>query len=183
MSEVPLRERKPGWLWWPIRSGAALAGLCAALALASMMFLMLVDVTGRYVFNSPVPGAGEMIELLLGVVVFAALPLVTAANEHIRLDYFDKILAGRLQPLVRALVDLVSGGVMGLLAWRLIARTQTIMRYGDTTPFLNVPITPVAIFISVCAAASALIFFYQALCAVRAAVTGAPVPPSAPGSA
>ncbi len=183
MTETPPPDGVARRPWWPMRLGAALAGLCAAVALAAIMFLMLVDVTGRYVFNSPVPGAGEVIELLMGVVVFAALPLVTAANEHIRLDYFDKMLSGRIQPLARALVDLLSAGIMGLLAWRLIVKTQTIMRYGDSTPFLNVPVTPVAIFISVCAVASALIFLYQAMISVRAVITGAPVPPVNEGRA
>lgn len=74
----------------PPRSGLArtaqtAAGTCAAIALASIMFLMLIDVTGRYLFNAPLPGAAEIIELAMGVCVFAALPLVTASNEHIRL--------------------------------------------------------------------------------------------------
>jgi len=171
---------------------------CAAVALLGIMLLMLVDVAGRYLFNAPVPGAGEVIELLMGITVFAALPLVTARGEHVRLDYLERALQKRaakqagekpahnqpdsrqerrvcvhprgwvsginwasLAALADAVVVSLSAAVMLLLAWRLALKAQTVWRYGDSTPFLNIPVAPVAMFISVCAAACAVIFLLQ----------------------
>lgn len=152
----------PRWSRPLVRGAEGIAAVCAALALAGIMFLMLVDVTGRYLFNAPVPGAAEIIELAMGVTVFAALPLVTARDEHIRLDYFDHWLRGRLRPAVRALVELISAGVLGLIAWRLAEKSLTVMQYGDSTPFLRVPVAPVAWFITACAAVSTVIFLFHA---------------------
>lgn len=164
----------------PRRMGPALchaarltAATCAALALASIMLLMLADVGGRYLFNAPVPGAAEVIELAMGVTVFAALPLVTARNEHIRLDYLNNMLKGRIQGLTDALVTTISAGGMGLLAWRIGEKALTIHRYGDTTPFLRIPIAPVAYFLAGCAAAAAVIFVWQALKSWHQAILGA----------
>lgn len=150
------------------------AGACAAMALFGIMLLMLLDVAGRYLYNSPVPGAAEVIELLMGVTVFAALPLVTAANEHIRLDYLSQAVRGRAQALTHALVTTISVGGMGLLAWRIADKALTVARYGDTTPFLRIPMAPIAAFIAVCAAVSALIFLLQALGFWRQAIAGMP---------
>ena len=150
------------------------AGGCAAIALASIMFLMLIDVTGRYLFNAPLPGAAEIIELAMGVCVFAALPLVTASNEHIRLDYLSNAARGRVQALTNALVATISTGGMGLLAWRIVDKALSIARYGDTTPFLKIPMAPIALFIALCAIASALIFLMQALRFWQHTLTGTP---------
>ena len=163
----------------PPRSGLArtaqtAAGACAAIALASIMFLMLIDVTGRYLFNAPLPGAAEIIELAMGVCVFAALPLVTASNEHIRLDYLSNAVRGRVQALTNALVATISAAGMGLLAWRIADKALSIARYGDTTPFLKIPMAPIALFIALCAAISALIFLIHALRFWQHTITGRP---------
>lgn len=156
------------------RAAQTAAGGCAAIALASIMFLMLIDVTGRYLFNAPLPGAAEIIELAMGVCVFAALPLVTASNEHIRLDYLSNAARGRVQALTNALVGTISAAGMGLLAWRIVDKALSIIRYGDTTPFLNIPMAPIALFIALCAAISALIFLMQALRFWQHTITGTP---------
>lgn len=141
----------------------AVAGGCAALALTGIMFLMLIDVTGRYLFNAPIPGAAELIELAMGVTVFSALPLVTASKEHIRLDYLSQVTRGRAKALTNAVVTTLSTAGMTLLAWRIIDKALAIARYGDTTPYLKVPMAPIALFIALCASVSALIFLLQAL--------------------
>ncbi|WJJ92541.1 TRAP transporter small permease [Neopusillimonas aromaticivorans] len=163
----------------PPRSGLArtaqtAAGACAAIALASIMFLMLIDVTGRYLFNAPLPGAVEIIELAMGVCVFAALPLVTASNEHIRLDYLSNAVRGRVRALTNAIVATISTAGMVLLAWRIVDKALSIARYGDTTPFLKIPMAPIALFIALCAAISALIFLMQALRFWQHTITGTP---------
>ncbi len=174
MSETENPAARPGG-WRRLEHAARLAaGACAALSLFGIMLLMLLDVAGRYLFNSPVPGAAEIIELAMGVLVFAALPLVTAANEHIRLDYLSQAVRGRAQALTNALVTSISAGGMGLLAWRIADKALTVARYGDTTPFLRLPMAPIAVFIAFCAAVSAFIFVLQALAFWRQTVVGAP---------
>jgi len=159
-----------------LQSSRQVAAGCAATALFGIMLLMLVDVIGRYLFNSPVPGAGEVIELAMGITVFAALPLVTQQGEHVRLDYLIRAVQrktrGRVQALVEAVVVSISAAVMALLAWRLAIKSVTVWRYGDSTPFLSIPIAPVAFFISCCAVASALIFGWQGLKAWRRTLLG-----------
>ncbi|MCB5364274.1 TRAP transporter small permease [Pusillimonas sp. CC-YST705] len=158
------------------RAAGLIAAFCAAVSLLSIMVLMLLDVSGRYLFNSPVPGAAEIIELAMGITVFSALPLVTARNEHIRLDYLSQALHGRVQAFTNAIVGTISTAGMGLLAWRIAEKALTLQRYGDTTPFLRIPISPIAWFITVCAAAAALIFLWHALRFWYQAIAGASHP-------
>ena len=53
------------------------------------MAITTVDVIGRYMFNWPLRGAFEITELLLLMLIFAGLPLVSQADEHVTLDFID----------------------------------------------------------------------------------------------
>lgn len=65
-----------------------LGGLAATFLLV-LMLITLVDVVGRYGFNSPVNGSFEITELLLAAIIFSALPLVVAKDQNITVDLID----------------------------------------------------------------------------------------------
>ena len=62
------------------------AAALAAISLVALAVLTFFDVIGRYVFFSPVPGAVELIQDLMAVLMFGALACATRANEHVRVD-------------------------------------------------------------------------------------------------
>jgi TRAP-type C4-dicarboxylate transport system permease small subunit len=70
---------------WERRADAVL-GIAASAILFAMMTLTFVDVVARYVFNRPISGAFEVTELLLLVLIFAGLPLVSHADEHVTME-------------------------------------------------------------------------------------------------
>ena len=144
------------------RVGISATNLCAASTLAAIMLLMVIDVTARYLFNSPVPGTGEIIELAMAVLVFSALPMTTLRREHVTLDYMENLLPTDARRVVSAFADVATAAIIGFLAWRLAEKSATIIRYGDTTPYLNWPIAPIAIFVSVMSAATAALLAISA---------------------
>ncbi|MGZ0247129.1 MAG: TRAP transporter small permease, partial [Alphaproteobacteria bacterium] len=78
-------ESVAGHFRWPVRILTAMA----ALFMLGIAAVTVVDVTGRYAFNSPIPGGVEVIEFLLGLTIFSALPLVTVKRSHITVELFD----------------------------------------------------------------------------------------------
>jgi TRAP-type C4-dicarboxylate transport system permease small subunit len=64
-------------------------GAAAAVLLFGLMLITTADVIGRYIFNWPLRGAFEITELLLLALIFAGLPLVSRADEHVTLDFID----------------------------------------------------------------------------------------------
>lgn len=118
--------------------------LVAATLLFVMMGVTFVDVVGRYVFAKPLTGAFELTEVLLGLVVFAGLPIVTRRGEHVTVD----LVTMRLPPLPRAalarIAALATALVLAVLAWRLGLQARDISAYGDATVFLGIPLGPVA---------------------------------------
>ena len=119
-------------------------GLLAAAALFAIMWLTVVDVSGRKFLSNSVPGALEITEILMVVVIFGALPLVSWRNEHVTFDSFDAYLPGWLKALQSRLVNGVCGGVFGFLGYLMVMRGNRFTEYGDTTAYLLLPVAPVA---------------------------------------
>ena len=76
-----------------------LCGLLAAVALFAIMVLTLVDVLGRKLLSRSVTGSLELTEILMVVVIFAALPLVSLKGEHVVFDSLDPLLPDGLRRL------------------------------------------------------------------------------------
>ena len=118
----------------------ALGGLLAAVALFAIMILTLLDVSGRKLLSSSVPGSLELTELLMVVVIFAALPLVALAGEHVVFDSLDRFLPPWLRRAQQALVDLLCAAAMVGLAWLMWTKGGQMLEYGDTTAQLKLPL-------------------------------------------
>lgn len=120
------------------------SGLMAAVALFTIMWLTLIDVTGRKFFNHSVPGSLEITEVLMVVVIFGALPLVSWRGEHVVFDSLDPVVPQWLQPLQQRLVHAVCALVFAFMARLMVLRADRFSEYGDITIYLQLPLSPVA---------------------------------------
>ncbi|MBT3768727.1 MAG: TRAP transporter small permease, partial [Acidiferrobacteraceae bacterium] len=91
-------------------------GGLAALVLFLMMLLTFVDVIGRYLLNAPVTGSFEIIELMVAALVFCALPLVTAREEHVTVDLFSHLLSARTEQTRAVVVGLLNAIILTAMA-------------------------------------------------------------------
>lgn len=119
-----------------------LCGLLAASALFSIMSLTLVDVIGRKLWDASLPGALELTELLMVVVIFAALPLVSAQREHVVFDSLDGVLPVTVRRAQQLLVDLLCGALLAGLAWLMAVKASQMGQFGDITAQLKLPLSP-----------------------------------------
>lgn len=118
----------------------SLCGLLAALALFGIMGLTFVDVMGRKFFSGSLPGALELTELLMVVVIFTSLPLVALAGEHVVFDALDRWLPRWLQRAQQSLMELFCAAAMAGLAWLMWTKAGQLSEYGDTTSQLKLPL-------------------------------------------
>ena len=120
------------------------SGLIAAMALFSIMWLTLVDVTGRKFFAHSLPGGLEITEILMVMVIFGALPLVSWRSEHVVFDSLDAFIPDWLKGFQARFVHLICAGVFGFLARLMAMRAERFAEYGDKTVHLELAISPVA---------------------------------------
>lgn len=143
------------------RRADALLGIAASAILFCMMLLTFVDVVARYVFSRPLRGAFEVTELMLLVLIFAGLPLVSHADEHVTIDFIDRLLAARAREALQRMVHGGCAALMFFLTWLMWRKAGTIAGYGDTTDVLKVLVGPFVYFMAAMIALAGLIHLYK----------------------
>ena len=124
------------------RALEVLCGTLAASALFAIMWLTLIDVSGRKALSTSVPGSLELTELLMVAVIFAGLPLVSLQGEHVVFDSLDSRLPPAWLRVQRAVVDALCAGLLAGLAGLMWAKAGQMASYGDITAQLKLPIGP-----------------------------------------
>lgn len=138
-------------------------GLVMCVLLFALMILTTIDVTGRYVFDNPLPGTVEYTELGLGILVFGSLPLVTARQEHITIDIFDFLLRARRKYVQQICVNALGCAITAFIAWRIFVKAEELASNGDLSINMQLPLAPVAYFMSGMSAIAALIMLMLTL--------------------
>ena len=146
---------------WERRADAVL-GVAASAILMAMMCLTFVDVVARYVFNRPIRGGFEVTELLLLVLIFAGLPLVSHADEHVTMDFIDRLLRSRTRALWNRCIHVAVAALMFFMAWQVTIKAGRISSYGDATDVLRIVYGPFVYFSAAMIGLAGLIHFYKA---------------------
>ncbi len=152
-----------GRLW--VLAERLLEAVMAAFLLA-MALITGIDVIGRYVFNAPLSGGYEIVQYLMAVSVFAALPLAARAEGHLTIDLFTGRLTPRARRWHRVVMLAVSALVLAFLAWRMGAQAQVMSSRQMVSGSLGLPLAPVGWTMTALAwlsVAVTLVLFAQAL--------------------
>jgi TRAP-type transport system small permease protein len=114
-----------------------LSALLCSSALFSIMALTFFDVLGRKFFSRSIPGSFEVTELLMVVVIFAALPLVSQRGEHVMFDSLDAITPAWLLNIQKSVVSALSAVAMLGLGWLMWQTGNQFVESGETTAQLK----------------------------------------------
>jgi TRAP-type C4-dicarboxylate transport system permease small subunit len=138
-----------------------------ALAVMAMALLTNVDVVGRYVFNKPVQGGLDLVELLMAVIVACGIAVTTAVDDHISVDsLFDK-LPSFGQRILRIFAGLLSSVVFAILAWQSVQGGVDVFDSAKATNILKIPIYPFQFFLAVGFMASLIFSVVQTILLLR----------------
>jgi TRAP-type C4-dicarboxylate transport system permease small subunit len=145
---------------WEQRADAVL-GIAASALLLCLMLVTFVDVVARYLFNRPIRGAFELTELILLVLIFAGLPLVSHADEHVTMDFIDRMLPARAVPVLIRVAHGLVAAVFFFLTWQVLIKAGRIAGYGDTTDVLRIPVGPFVYFMAAMIGLTALVHVFK----------------------
>jgi len=134
-----------------------LCGLLAGAALFAIMALTFLDVLGRKFADRSITGSLEMTELLMVIVIFAALPLVSLRGEHVVFDSMDSHMPAAALRVQKAIINALIGVMLlalGYLMWR---TGGDFVQSGETTAQLKLAKAPFIYGMAVLCALSGLI--------------------------
>jgi len=135
----------------------------SALVLFALMAMTCIDVVGRYFFNSPLDGATELTQLMMGLIVFAVLPTVCYREEHVSVDLLDLWMPPSWINARQIVLNLLMAVMMIFVAWRVWISATFMAEYGDTTEFLAIPYAPITYFIAVMSGTASIAFLFNVL--------------------
>ena len=130
------------------RADAVAAPLCrlltriAAGCLAAMAALSVADVLGRYLLNRPLPGALELSEFCLALLVFFCLGSTGLGNTQVVVDIVIERFPWRLRAATEAVNALLGAGLWGLIAWRSADQAWHVAQKGEISTILALPAAP-----------------------------------------
>lgn len=113
--------------------------LLSGTAIVTLMSLTFFDVLGRKFYRS-IPGALEISEMLMVLVLFCALPLVSWRSEHVSFELVDSIYKGAAARWSRVMMDLICAAALGLLGWACWGYAGRTLQDGDLSIYLQIPI-------------------------------------------
>ena len=145
---------------WERKIDAAL-GIAASILLFGLMVLTFFDVVGRYLLNRPIRGAFELTELALLVLIFAGLPLVSRADEHVTMDFVDRLLGPRGRDIWIRAMHAICAAIMFFIAWQTWIKAGKISGYGDTTDVLRVAVGPFVYFMTAMVALTGAVHVFK----------------------
>lgn len=119
---------------------------CVALCL--MMGLTVVDVVGRYVFNSPILGAFEITSFLVSILVFSFLGYAQSQKSHVTVDILVNTFPERTQSVVKLINYTIALFMMILISWKGFEKAMEAMESGDSPMNLPIPIHPFVFFLA-----------------------------------
>jgi len=114
-----------------------------------IMLLTTADVLSRHFFNRPIAFTFELTEIMMILVTFLGLGYVTAKNRHIEVDILVPKLPIRLQGIIGAFNSLLGIGIFALIAWKTAERASQMLRTGEITEILGLPMAPAIFIVSI----------------------------------
>lgn len=115
-----------------------------AILLFAMMAITTVDVFGRYVFGIPIPGGFELVQYLMALVVFASIPVTTAADSHLTVALITPRRTGLLGFSHRLFIRALSMIALAVITWRMADQALILRDSQQISGYLQLPLAPIA---------------------------------------
>jgi TRAP-type C4-dicarboxylate transport system permease small subunit len=122
---------------------AGIGALVSSALIFGMMALIFVDVAGRFLFNKPIFGSYEVVQMGMGLVVFYALPYAQYKKGLVRVDFIINYFPKLPRKILWAVGDLISICVCYALAYACYLHAAgTLVASGAKTSVLMMPLYP-----------------------------------------
>lgn len=156
MSSSGTNESETTWIsrvdrllyWLEIR-----IGMISGIAIMGLMFLAIVSVGGRNLFNAPLQGYVDWIEQLMPLIAILGISYVQRVGGHIRMDIFLSRLRGRTLWAIEFITVVLILVLMLLLVWGSFAHFLRSFDIAaplwsrDSTMDIGLPLWPVKLLV------------------------------------
>jgi TRAP-type C4-dicarboxylate transport system permease small subunit len=97
-----------------------------------LMFIIVVDACGRFMFNKPLPGAVELSRVVLAWILYLSLPWGLIQGVHVRVMLFLDRYPPRLRQTVEIMIVFLSMVVFSLMIYAGSRMFWNSFKFGET---------------------------------------------------
>lgn len=116
--------------------------LAAAICIFGLMFLGIAQVLGRQLFDVPVPGYIDFVELSMATFAFLGIAYCQREGGHVRMDLFVKMIKGRSHWVVELTSTLLPLALVGVLVYYSWDHFMRAYDSGDSTIDMELVVWP-----------------------------------------
>ena len=142
MSNTSTKNGSLPWLHHKLSYFEDAANLLAALAIFALMVLGVAQIISRTIFNSPINGYIDLVELSMASMAFLGAAYCQRMGAHIRMELLVGRLKGRFLWASEVLGTLVALFIIGVLVWYSAQHFHRSFTLGDTTIDAEFPVWP-----------------------------------------
>lgn len=142
-------------------------GYISFVAFFVIMAFIVLNVIMRYLFNSPILGAYEIVEQMMLVGVFCSFAYAQEQGVHIRVTMLIMHLPKRVAMVVCALMDLGATVILILLTYSAYNQDMLALQNAYTTAQLKISLVPFYTLEVICSAIFAIAMLLDAVDYIR----------------
>lgn len=116
--------------------------LLAAFFIFGLMFLGMAQVLGRRLFNAPMTGYIDFVELSIATFAFLGVAYCQRLGDHVRMDMLIRKAPGRLRWTLEIAGTLIGLFVIAVLIWYGFDHFLRAYQLGDSTIDAEIPVWP-----------------------------------------
>jgi TRAP-type C4-dicarboxylate transport system permease small subunit len=131
-----------GWL-------VKLVRLIGGVAVASMMFFTVVDITLR-TFDYPIFGSFDVTQFLTVIALAASLLYTHVERGHVGVDLLVQEMSPRSQAILDSTTSLVSLGLFAIVAWEMWLYAGELAAKGEVSMTILIPKHPFVYTAAIC---------------------------------
>jgi TRAP-type C4-dicarboxylate transport system permease small subunit len=156
-----------------LRRVALVILLLGGIGTMAAMFLGTIEVVGTQMLKTPVPGALELTESTMVLIVFGALTYAQVRRGHIRVELIYTNMGPRIQAAMDVFANLAAMVFFGLLLWQSYHEAVYSLQIGEATVgLIRFPLFPARLILSVGTALLILQLVLDTIVDIRRIKTG-----------
>lgn len=123
------------WLDWACKAMAIAAGVI----LTAMALMSLRSIAGRSLFESPLVGDYELVQIMCALAVSLSLPYTHWIKGHVIVDFFTAKASPKTNAVLDGMANLLLAAFSLVIAWRLVIGMGDLRASEDASMLLGIP--------------------------------------------
>jgi len=144
-----------------------LLNVVAAICIAAMTAVVVVNILMRAVLGKPLMGTMDYVNILMALAISLGLAHCALKNGHIAVDYFVEKFPDKVQAIVAILVNLAAIIFWAATVWFMAGYARSMMLTNHLAGTVSIPLYPVAYLTAFGLLALLLVIIIKLLDAVR----------------